>query len=360
MIDLGTYKDRFAESGQRVLEHAVQESRHRDQNYIAVEHILNGLAVEETDLFNSTMRDLSLDPRSVKVLIEKRLENARYQNVNKAIKIAPETIDLFKKSMERARAQGRKTIEATDLFMALSQDENSALMGVLRNLGANPETVVEQVRARVRTREQQEEEYKKKFELPPYLKHFGVSLNRLARADKLPPTIGREREIQQMIEILCHRERANSPMLVGEPGVGKTAVVEGLARLIELEPEKVPARLRGSHIVQLQMGGIVAGTMLRGMFEERIKGIIDEVKERDNMILFIDEAHTIIGAGAALGTSSDAANMFKSALARGELRIIGATTITEYKEYIGDDFRRSHYHGSGNGSEIYSQSALAG
>jgi len=337
MIDLGTYKDRFAESGQRVLEHAVQESRRRDQNYIAVEHILNGLADEEAELFNSTMRDLSLDPRSVKVLIEKRLENARYQNVNKGIRIAPDTIELFKKSMERARAQGRKTIEATDLFMAFSQDENSALMGVLRNLGPNPETVVEQVRARVRTREQQEEEYKKKFELPPYLKHFGVSLNRLARADKLPPTIGREQEIQQMIEILCHRERANSPMLVGEPGVGKTAVVEGLARLIELEPEKVPARLRNTHIVQLQMGGLVAGTMLRGMFEERIKGIIDEVKERDNLILFIDEAHTIIGAGAALGTSSDAANMFKTALARGEMRIVGATTITEYKEYIGED-----------------------
>ncbi len=315
----------------------MSESRRRDQNYIAVEHILNALASEEADLFNSTMRDLSLDPRSVRVLIEKRLENSRYQNVNKGVRIAPETIELFKKAMERARAQGRKIIEATDLFMALSQDENSALMGVLRNLGANPEAVVEQVRARVRTREQQEEEYKKKFELPPYLKHFGTSMNRLARADKLPPTIGREQEIQQMIEILCHRERANSPMLVGEPGVGKTAVVEGLARLIELEPEKVPSRLRGTHIVQLQMGGLVAGTMLRGMFEERIKGIIDEVKEKENLILFIDEAHTIIGAGAALGTSSDAANMFKTALARGEMRIIGATTITEYKEYIGED-----------------------
>src|SRR5438034_5272907 len=159
----------------------------------------------------------------------------------------------------------------------------------------------------------------------------------MARADKIPPTIGREKEIQQIIEILCHRERANSPMLVGEPGVGKTAVVEGLARLIELEPQKVPARLRNAHIVQLQMGGIVAGTMLRGMFEERIKGIIDEVKERDNLILFIDEAHTIIGAGAALGTSSDAANMFKSALAKGEMRIIGATTLAEYKEYIAED-----------------------
>src|SRR4030095_16517789 len=149
--------------------------------------------------------------------------------------------------------------------------------------------------------------------------------------------IGREKEIQQIIEILCHRERANSPMLVGEPGVGKTAVIEGLARLIELEPERVPARLRGSHIVQLQMGGLVAGTMLRGMFEERIKGIIDEVKERDNLILFIDEAHTIISEDGALGAISDAANMVKSSLAKGELRIIGATTMNEYKEYISED-----------------------
>ncbi len=337
MIDLGTYKDRFAESGQRIFEHAMQESQRRDQNYIAVEHILNALASEESDLFNSTMRDLALDPRTVKVMIEKRLENTRFSNLNRGVRIAPETIDLFKKAMERARAQGRKTIEATDLFMALSQDEKSVFLGVLRNMGANTETIVEQVRARVRTREQEEEQYKKKFELPPYLKHFGVSMNRLARMDKIPPTIGREHEIQQMVEILCHRERANSPMLVGEPGVGKTAVVEGLARLIELEPDKVPSRLRGSHIVQLQMGGLVAGTMLRGMFEERIKGIIDEVKERDNLILFIDEAHTIIGAGAALGTSSDAANMFKASLARGELRIIGATTMTEYKEYIAED-----------------------
>src|SRR5687767_11953597 len=336
MVDLGSYKDKFGETGQRILEHALSESRQRDQNFVAVEHILQALMHEEPDMFNSAMRELSLDPIIVKVAIDKRLDTTRQQHVGKGFRISPDTTDLFKRAMERARAQGRKTIEATDIFSALT-NHDSLFVEVLRNMGANTETVVEQVRARVRTREQQEEEYKKKFELPPYLKHFGVSLNRLARADKLPPTIGREKEIQQMVEILCHRERANSPMLVGEPGVGKTAVVEGLARLIELEPEKVPARLRGSHVVQLQMGGIVAGTMLRGMFEERIKGIIDEVKERDNLILFIDEAHTIIGAGAALGTSSDAANMFKSALARGDMRIIGATTLTEYKEYIAED-----------------------
>lgn len=335
MVDLGAYRDKFGESGQRVLENALGESRRRDQNYITVEHIISALAKEEPDLFNSTIRSLAIDPEVVTRAINKRLDNAR-QHIGKGFRIAPDTTDLFKRAMERARSRGRKVIEATDIFDVLSNSD-SLLVEVLGNLGAQPEAVVEHVRTNVNEREQQDEQYRKKFELPPYLKHFGVSLNRMARADKIPPTIGREKEIQQIIEILCHRERANSPMLVGEPGVGKTAVIEGLARLIELEPQKVPSRLRNSHVVQLQMGGIVAGTMLRGMFEERIKGIIDEVKERDNLILFIDEAHTIIGAGAALGTSSDAANMFKSSLSKGDLRIIGATTLNEYKEYIAED-----------------------
>ena len=335
MVDLGAYKDKFGDSGQRVLEKALGESRRRDQNYITVEHIIHALAKEESELFNSTIRSLAVDPAAVTGAIDRRLDNAR-QHVGKGFRIAPDTTDLFKRAMERARSRGRKTIESTDIFDVLSKDD-SLLMEVLRGLGATPDLVVERIKTNVDERERQEEQYRKKFELPAYLKHFGVSLNRMARQDKIAPTIGREREIQQIIEILCHRERANSPMLVGEPGVGKTAVIEGLARMIELEPQRVPARLRNSHVVQLQMGGLVAGTMLRGMFEERIKGIIDEVKERDNLILFIDEAHTIIGAGAALGTSSDAANMFKSALAKGELRIIGATTLTEYKEYIAED-----------------------
>jgi len=336
MVDLGSYKDKFGDSGQRILDHALSESRQRDQNFVSVEHILEALMYEEPDMFNSTMRELSLDPIVVKIAIDKRLDSSRQQHVGKGIRISPDTTELFKRAMERARAQGRKVIEATDIFSALT-NYDSLFVEVLKNMGANPDVVAENVQAQVNKREREEEQYRKKFELPPYLKHFGVSLNRLARTDKIAPTIGREKEIQQMVEILCHRERANSPMLVGEPGVGKTAVVEGLARMIEMEPDKVPARLRGTHVVQLQMGGIVAGTMLRGMFEERIKGIIDEVKERDNLILFIDEAHTIMGAGAALGTSSDAANMFKSALARGDLRIIGATTLSEYKEYISED-----------------------
>jgi ATP-dependent Clp protease ATP-binding subunit ClpA len=336
MADIDAYKDKFSESGQRILETALSESKKRDQNYVSIEHILHAISFEEEDLFSATMRDLSVDPRSVKLLIEKRMEDGR-QHSGKGFRIAPETTELFKRSMDRARSQGRRVIDASDIFYVLSNDERSVLNEVLQNLGVPSDEVAQTARTRIRKLEKEEERTRQKYELPSFLRHFGVSLNKLARQDKIPPTIGREREILQMIEILSHRERSNSPMLVGEPGVGKTAVVEGLARLVELEPEKVPVRLRDAHIVQLQMGGLVAGTMLRGMFEERIKGIIDEVKEKSNIILFIDEAHTIIGAGAALGTTSDAANMFKSALARGELRIIGATTITEYKEYIGED-----------------------
>ncbi|KXJ98998.1 MAG: chaperone activity ATPase [Acidobacteria bacterium OLB17] len=336
MADIDSYKDKFSESGRRVLESALAESRKRDQNYVAVEHILHAVAFEEEDLFSTTMRDLSVDPRSVRLLIEKRMESGR-QHTGKGFRIAPETTELFKRAMDRARSQGRRVIDAADIFYVLSNDERSVLNDVLQNLGVPSDEVAQIARTRIRKREKEEERVRQKYELPSFLRHFGISMNKLARQDKIPPTIGRESEIRQMMEILSHRERSNSPMLVGEPGVGKTAVVEGLARRIELEPEKVPARLRDAHIVQLQMGGLVAGTMLRGMFEERIKGIIDEVKEKDNIILFIDEAHTIIGAGAAMGTTSDAANMFKSALARGELRIIGATTMTEYKEYIGED-----------------------
>lgn len=336
MADIDAYKDKFSDSGRRVLEAALGESKKRDQNYVSIEHILHAVASEEDELFTSTMRDLAVDPRSVKLLIEKRMESGR-QHTGKGFKIAPETTELFKRAMDRARSQGRRVIDGSDIFYVLSNDERSVLNDVLQNLGVPSEEVAQTARTRIRKREKEEERTRQKYELPSFLRHFGVSMNKLARQDKIPPTIGREKEILQMIEILSHKERSNSPMLVGEPGVGKTAVVEGLARLIELEPEKVPARLRDSHIVQLQMGGLVAGTMLRGMFEERIKGIIDEVKEKDHIILFIDEAHTIIGAGAALGTSSDAANMFKSALARGELRIIGATTSTEFKEYIAED-----------------------
>jgi ATP-dependent Clp protease ATP-binding subunit ClpA len=178
---------------------------------------------------------------------------------------------------------------------------------------------------------------RKRYELPPFLKQFAVNLNLLARQDRLPPVYGRDVQLKQIVEILCHRERANSVMLLGEPGVGKTAVAEALARRIELEPQSVPAQLRDCQVLNLQMNSLVAGTMLRGMFEDRIQNVLREVRERPNYLLFIDEAHTMVGAGSALGAPSDAANVFKSVLARGEVRIIGATTLSEYKQHLAED-----------------------
>lgn len=335
MIDLEIYTDKIAESGRRLIRKAYEEARARDHNQLAPEHLFISIAEVERPFFNEVMQSLNLDPQVVIQALETKLDQRDY--LGRGMKISEPLRTLLSNALKHSREQGRRLIEATDLFYALFGDTHSYPVELLRRLGADREMVMQKIATRVRSHEEKEEKYRRRYELPPYLKHFGVSLNKLARQDKLPPVIGRNEEIRQIIEILCHRERANSPMLVGEAGVGKTAVVEGLARKIELEPEILPQRLRSSHIVQLQMSGIVAGTMLRGMFEERIQGIISEVKERDNLILFIDEAHTIIGAGSALGASSDAANMFKSALARGEIRIIGATTMTEYKEYISDD-----------------------
>jgi ATP-dependent Clp protease ATP-binding subunit ClpC len=176
-----------------------------------------------------------------------------------------------------------------------------------------------------------------KYRLPQFLQQLGTNLNQLARQDRLSPVFGRDQEIDEVLEILSHRDRANSAMLVGEPGVGKTAVAEGLARRLELEPESVPLRLRDCQIVNLQMNAVVAGTMLRGMFEERIQNVIREIKEHPNLILFVDEVHTMVGAGSALGAPSDAANILKGVLARGEVRIIGATTLSEYKQYFQED-----------------------
>ncbi|OYT73581.1 MAG: hypothetical protein CFK52_01275 [Chloracidobacterium sp. CP2_5A] len=336
MIDFGDFADRFSESGQRVMRRAYEESKTREHNFLAPEHIFLALTEVERPLINEIMQSLNLDPQAIRNALDGRLSIQR-QFVGKRMKLHDATRDILNKAMRRARQSGRQAIDSTDLLISLFQDEDGVTASVLKQFGADPQDVIERVGSRLKSREEREARISRKFELPPYIKHFGTSLNKLARDGKLPPVIGREREIQQMIEILCHRERANSPILIGEPGVGKTAVVEGLAQLIELEPDRVPRRLRNAHIVSMQISNVVAGTMLRGMFEERIQGVINEVKERENLILFIDEVHTIIGAGSAMGAAADAANMFKSALGRGELRIIGATTTTEYKEYIAED-----------------------
>jgi len=334
--DFDIAPSKVGESAQRIIDRAVEESRRRDHAVLGNEHIFLAFAQVEWDLFSQVMRDLDLNPHAILQALEEQL-NMVPAFAGRDVRVSPAAKLVFKLALHHASRAGRQAIEAPDLFSAIFEESQGIPVSIIRRHGVEPELLVSRISTRMRDIEMQEERLKKRFELPPFLKHFATNLNLLARQDRTPPVYGREHEIQQVLEILCHRERANSVMLIGEPGVGKTAIVEGLARRVEFEPESVPVRLRDCQIVNLQMNSMVAGTMLRGMFEDRIQNVIRELKERPNLILFIDEAHTMVGAGSALGAPSDAANVFKSVLARGEVRIVGATTLSEYKEYIQED-----------------------
>jgi ATP-dependent Clp protease ATP-binding subunit ClpA len=334
--DFDIPQNRLAESAERVLERAIDDARRRDHALLTNEHVCLAFAEVEWDLFGSVMQDLQLNPHEILHALEEHM-HALPAAPGRDLRVAQSTKLLFKLAILHSSRSGRHTVEASDLFSAIFEETQGIPVSIIRQHGIEPSTLVSRLATRMRDNEMREERLKKRFELPPFLKHFATNLNQLARQDRIPPVFGRDLEMDQVLEILCHRERANSVLLLGEPGVGKTAIAEGLARRIEFEPDKVPLRLRDCQIVNLQMNTMVAGTMLRGMFEDRIQNVIREIKERTNLILFIDEVHTMIGAGSALGAPSDAANVFKSVLARGEVRIIGATTSSEYKQFIQED-----------------------
>jgi ATP-dependent Clp protease ATP-binding subunit ClpA len=334
--DLDISPSKIAETAQRILDRSVEEARRREHTQLTNEHLFLAFAQVEWDTFAEVMRDVELNPHAIFQAIEEHLQLVP-STPGRELRVSPATKLVFKLALHHASRGGRQSIEAGDLLSAVFEETQGVPVSILRRHGVEPDVLVSRVGARMRDIELRDERLRKRFELPPFLKHFATNLNLLARQDKVPPVYGRDKEIQQVLEILCHRERANSVMLIGEPGVGKTAIVEGLARRIEFEPESVPIRLRDCQVVNLQMNTMVAGTMLRGMFEDRIQNVIRELKERPNLILFVDEAHTMVGAGSALGAPADAANVFKSVLARGEIRMVAATTLSEYKEYIQED-----------------------
>jgi ATP-dependent Clp protease ATP-binding subunit ClpC len=336
MIDLSNYKDYLSDKAHRVLASAIEESQKRQHHYLGVEHIFWAIMEVESSLFSDIAEKLNVSPRRVVSSLQEYM-NAAKQPLAGGMKVPPATKTIFKLAWDSAINSGRKVIETTDLLKAIFQEGHNIPVRILRGMGIDPTAVTRMISVQTKVLEEKTEEFKKKYDLPPYLNNFGVNLNKLARLGKLPPIIGRESEIQQIMEILCHRDRSNSVMILGEPGVGKTAVVEGLASKLEKEPQSVPKRLRNCQIINLQMNTLVAGTMFRGMFEDRIENVIKEVKRRQNLILFVDEAHTLIGAGTALGVPTDAATIFKSTLARGEVQMIGATTASEYKIHIAED-----------------------
>jgi ATP-dependent Clp protease ATP-binding subunit ClpC len=336
MIDLSNYKDYLSDKAHQVLASAIEESQKRQHYYLGVEHIFWAIMEVENSLFADLADKLNVSPKKVVSSLEVYLSVSK-QILGGGMKVPPSTKTIFKLAWDSAIGSGRKVIETTDLLKAIFQEGHNIPVRILRGMGVDPNAVTRLISVQTKVQEEKTEEFKKRYDLPPYLNNFGVNLNKLARMGKLPPIIGRDGEIRQMMEILCHRDRPNSVMILGEPGVGKTAVVEGLATKLETSPEEVPRRLRNYQIVNLQMNTLVAGTMFRGMFEDRIENVIKEVKRKQNLILFVDEAHTLIGAGTALGVPTDAATIFKSSLARGEVQMIGATTASEYKIHIAED-----------------------
>jgi ATP-dependent Clp protease ATP-binding subunit ClpC len=334
--DLDVPVNRLTDATHRVLNRAIEDLRRREHSMLANAHLLLAVAQADWELFAYAMKVAGVNPNHAIRAVDEHLQETP-AFVSDGPRVSPTTKLVCKLALCHAGRQARSSVDTSDLLLALLEEPHGVMSALLRRWGADPTFVVSQLEVHLRERESRLERVKKRLELPTYLKQVGTNLNLLACLDKLPPVFGREREMQQVIEILSHRGRSNSVMLLGEPGVGKTAIAEGLARRIELEPETVPVRLRDAQIVSIEINALVAGTMLRGMFEDRLQNVIREVKEHPNLILFIDEAHTLVGAGSALGAPTDTGQIIKASLARGELRIIAATTLSEYKEQIQED-----------------------
>ncbi|GAB4368797.1 MAG: ATP-dependent Clp protease ATP-binding subunit [Deltaproteobacteria bacterium] len=336
MMEISFYREKLSESGHRMLNSSIEESQRRHHYYLGLEHLFIAFAEQEKTLFRDLMASVGLNVEAVLYSVNEHLNISR-QYLGVGLKVPPATKQVFRVAWETAQRNRRNQIDASDLFLGIFHEVHSIPARILKSYGVDPSVALSRFSAQLRTREEKVEEFRKRYELPANLRTFGVNLNLLAREGKIPPIVGRDREIDQTVEYLCHKDRSNSVMIIGDPGVGKTALVEGLAMRLEYEPHRIPERLRSHQIVNLQMNTVVAGTVFRGMFEDRIEKVISEVRERKNLILFVDEAHTLIGAGSAMGVPSDAANIFKSSLARGEVQIIGATTVTEFKEIIQED-----------------------
>ena len=336
MFNLDYYEDKLSESGYRVLTISVEESKRRKHYYLGLEHVFYALTLVDEDILNDIFTELKIDKRKVMKLLNDYMMSSE-QYIGEGMKIPLQTRNLFKSAYDYAQSSGRNLIDSTDFLTVMFQEPNSMPTKVFKSLGVDSVIIADKIFQKMRERRNRNDENKRKYSLPYTLSQHAINLSKLAIMDKLSLVFGREEEIARLMEILCHIDRPNSAIIVGEPGVGKTAIVEGLARKIELEPYSVPSRLRNKIIVNLQMNSLIAGTVFRGMFEDRMEKIINELKSRKNIILFVDEVHSIIGAGSAIAVPSDAANILKSSLARGEVQIIGATTLSEYKEYIAED-----------------------
>ncbi|MEL7052411.1 MAG: ATP-dependent Clp protease ATP-binding subunit, partial [Cyanobacteria bacterium J06588_5] len=325
--------ERFTEKAIKVIMLAQEEARRLGHNFVGTEQILLGLIGEGTGVAAKVLKSMGVNLKDARIEVEKIIGRGS-GFVAVEIPFTPRAKRVLELSLEEARQLGHNYIGTEHLLLGLIREGEGVAARVLENLGVDLSKVRTQViRMLGETAEVSGSSGSQGRTKTPTLDEFGANLTQMAADGKLDPVVGRQKEIERVIQILGRRTK-NNPVLIGEPGVGKTAIAEGLAQRIG--NNDVPDILEDKRVVTLDIGLLVAGTKYRGEFEERLKKIMDEIRSAANVILVIDEVHTLIGAGAAEG-AIDAANILKPALARGELQCIGATTLDEYRKHIERD-----------------------
>jgi ATP-dependent Clp protease ATP-binding subunit ClpC len=344
--------ERFTDRARKVMQLANQEAQRFNHEYIGTEHILLGLVKEGSGVAANVLKNLDVDLRKIRLEVEKIVQSGPDMVTMGKLPQTPRAKKVIEYAMEEARNLNHNYVGTEHLLLGLLREQEGVAAQVLMNLGLKLEDVREEVLNLLGHGTEQGEATERGGKAgegakggegaaggkggrsrTPALDSFGRDLTELAKQTKLDPVIGRENEIERLMQVLCRRQK-NNPVLLGEAGVGKTAIVEGLAQMIV--DGAVPEPLRDKRIVVLDLAMMVAGTKYRGQFEERIKAVMNEVRRARNVVLFIDELHTLVGAGGAEG-AIDASNVLKPALSRGELQCIGATTLDEYRKYIEKD-----------------------
>ncbi len=326
--------EKFSEKARRVLSLAQEEAQRFNHTYIGTEHVLLGLVRETDGVAAKVLTNLGVELAKVRSAVEFIIGRGERTSTGE-IGLTPRAKKVIELAVDEARRLNHNYIGTEHLLIGLMREGEGVPAGVLESLGVTLDKIRAET-SRILSQNVQQSPSGgsgRSTSRTPTLDQLGIDLTQAARSGKLDPTVGREQEIQRVTQILSRRTK-NNPVLVGEPGVGKTAIVEALAQRIS--SNDVPSTLQGKRLVTLDMGALVAGTKYRGEFEERLKKVVDEIRNSGNCVLFIDEVHTMVGAGAAEG-AVDAANILKPSLARGELQTIGATTLDDYRKYVERD-----------------------